>query len=709
VTYDIRFLQYYIFITQLKKVSPERFFQLNLTNMKQGRGFLAGLALTTGLSVLFLAPSCSDPFDYYNPPGDSPDPIYTQIKKQPDFSIFAQGIELVPELVNIIDASGLYTAFIPTDSAFEVYFEKKGISSIDQIPQDELSMLINYHLLYDLRFNYDFWYEQAFDPKNTYKPEDTRYLTRAVAPGYTVKDYLGRDLLVRTDNKFINVYVKELLARTAPIGGSYLEDYKIVYGKDADEININASTTVSDSTLIDLNAENGALHGIVKVIEPPDRIDEIIASNEQSQLFKQMLDKLTFLSPSGQVTPKGDSLYDISFGSAQTTLVPLATEAYMFTVFIPPDDVLAPLLGIIEGGFGGSFDSIPNSTLSVLFLNHITNGNLWDKDLQQGVKTIASPEKTTEVHGMVTSSQLASNGMVYFLDNVLMPDQLSSVTGPILLNKNYYLFSQALERAGTLRSLSNLEDVTNLKTVLAVPNEAFAEAGIVYEPSRNRFKRNNKTMTSTELKHLFEYHILRGEYSQADLQDRFYETENYMWLESRNGEFFGNEPGNIASITATFDWGANGFVHEVDRILVPPDQTLKSVLEANDEYSSFVKALSDNHLLDQFNITVSNGTYHTIFVPTNSAMDQFVPDTSYSMVDMLHYHLVETYDQPLFTFGTENGMYATMFDGMEIEVGIDGTNMTLNQDAVVIGTGNVLAISGVVQQIDKVLYPPAGE
>jgi len=675
--------------------------------MKQGLGILTRLAYVAGLTLLFLIPSCTDPFEYYNPPGDSPDPIYTQIKKIPEFSIFAQGIELVPELVDIIDASGLYSAFIPTDSAFQVYFNKKGIGSIDQLPPDELSMLINYHLLYELRFNYDFWYEQAFKPKNTYKPEDTRYLTRCTPPVYTVKDKLGRDLLVRTDSKYINVYVRELLARTAPIGGNYLNDYKIVYGKEADEININASTTVSDSTLIDLNAENGALHGLVEVVEPPDRIDEIISKSEDSQLFAQMMDKLALTYPSGLVTAEGDSLYDIVFGAGapQYEIVPLATEAAMITVFIPPDKVLAPLLGIIEGGFGGSFDSIPNATLSVLFLNHIADGSLWDKDIQQGVETVASPDKTTEVYSMVASSTLASNGMVYFLDDVLMPDQLSSVTGPILLNNDYYLFGKALERAGTLRSLSNLEDETNLKTVLAVPNEAFAEAGIIYEPTRDRFKRNNKTMTSTDLKHLFEYHVIRGEYSEADLEDRFYETENYMWLESRNGEFFGNEAGNILSITDTYDWGVNGYVHEVNKILVPPKQTLKSILESNDEYSSFVQALADNHLLDQFNATTSNGTYHTIFVPTNSVMDQFVPDSTYSLVDMLNYHLVETYDQPLFTFGTEDGLYETML-GEDIDVMIDQTSMTINQDAVVIGTVNVLAISGVVQQVDKILYPP---
>lgn len=677
--------------------------------MKLGRGFFARLACLAGLFVLSMLPSCSDPFDYYNPPGDSPDPIYTQIKKNPDFSIFAHGIELVPELVNIIDASGLYTAFIPTDSAFQVYFAKKGINSLEELPADELSMLINYHLLFDLRFLYDYWYEQAFNPKDTYLPENTRYLTRCSPPYYTRTGPLGRELIVRTENKYINVYVKELLSRTSPGGWNFLADYRNVYGKDADEININASTIVADSLKIDLNAENGALHGIVEVIEPPARIDEIIAGSDETQLFRQIMNKLTFLSPSGQVNIRGDSLYDISFGSAQTQLVPLASEEAMHTVFIPPDDVLAPLLGIIEGGFGGAFDSIPNSTLSLLFHNHMTIGSLWDNDLQQGIKTLVSPDKTTEVHHMVTSGTLASNGMVYYIDDVLMPDQLSSVTGPILLNQDYFLFGKALERAGSLYSLSNLEDETNLKTVLAVRNEVFEEAGITYEPNRNRFKRNNKTMTSTELKHLFEYHIIRGEYDEADLEDRFYETENYMWIESRNGEFFGNEAGNIAAITQTYDWGVNGYVHEIDHILVPPSQTLKAVLESHEEFSSFTQALSDNHLLDQFNITVSNGTYHSIFVPTNEVMDQFIPDTSYSLMDMLHYHMVETYDQPLFTFGTEEGMYETMLEDAEIEVGISGTNMTINQDAQVIGTGNMLGISGVVQQVDKILYPPSGE
>jgi uncharacterized surface protein with fasciclin (FAS1) repeats len=665
------------------------------------------MVLLWSLLLLFLSQSCSDPFDYYNPPGDSPDPIYTQITKHPDFSIFAEGLELVPELVRIIDASGLYTAFIPTDSAFQVYFDERGISSIDQIPEEELTLLMNYHLLFDLRFLYDFWYEQAFDPRNTYKPEETRYLTRCSPQPYAVQDKLGRELLVRTDNKYINVYTRELLSRAPSGGGNFLDDYRQVYDKAPDELNINASTIISDSLLVDLNAENGALHGIVEVIEPPDRIDEIISESDQATIFKEMMDKLAYLSPSGLVTAEGDSLYDISFGSTQTTLVPLASEEAMYTVFIPPDDVLGPLLGNIEGGFGGSFDSIPNSTLSLLFLNHIASGSLWSQDLEQGINPIDSPDKTLEVVGKITSNALASNGMVYYLDDVLIPDQLSSVAGPILLNQNYYLFGKALERAGTLTSLSNLEDEANLKTVLAVPNQAFTDAGIVYEPQRDRFKRNNKTMTSTELKHLFEYHILRGEYDTGDLEDRYYETENYMWVESRNGEFFGNEAGNILTISTTFDWGANGYVHEVDKILVPPDQSLKSILQSNDDYELFSQALADNYLLDQFSMTVSNGTYHSIFVPTNSAMEQFVPDSSYTLVDMLNYHLVETYTQPLFSFGTEDGMYETMLDGAEIEVQIDGTNMTINQDAQVIGTANNLGITGVIQQVDKILYPPA--
>jgi len=35
--------------------------------------------------------------------------------------------------------------------------------------------------------------------------------------------------------------------------------------------------------------------------------------------------------------------------------------------------------------------------------------------------------------------------------------------------------------------------------------------------------------------------------------------------------------------------------------------------------------------------------------------------------------------------------------------------MTINQDAVVIGNENNLAISGVVQQVDKVFYPSTEE
>jgi uncharacterized surface protein with fasciclin (FAS1) repeats len=574
------------------------------------------------------------------------------------------------------------------------------------LPPDDLSMLINYHLVFGLRFLYDFWYEQALDNQKPYTPGLTRYLTRCDPPEYTVIDELGRELIVRTQQKYINVYVEELLSRAGPEGPSYLGDYKKVYGKDLVDLAINASTVLNDSTKYDLNAENGALHAISEVVEPPRRIDELISESGTNLLFKEMMDKLTKLFTSGEVNAKKDSLYDIRFGSSGFGFAELANENDMYTVFIPPDDVLGPILGILEDGFGGNFDSIPNATLSILFLNHIVEGSKWEQDMVQGVSPIAYPGKTIEVLDMISSNTLASNGMVYEIDDVLMPDQLSSVAGPVLLNQNYLYFAKALERAGTLRSISNLDDETNIKTVLVVPNKAFTDAGIIYDPTRNGFKRDNKTMTSSEIKKIVENHVLRGSFDASDIEDRYYETENYLWLGARNGEFFGNETGNIASISITYDWPVNGYVHEVDKLLVAPDKSLRAILEADINYSAFTQALKENQLLDQFNVTISDGTYHTIFVPTNTAMDEFIADSAYGVTEMLQYHLVENFTQPLFTVGTENDFYETMLDGQEIEVEISGSNMLINQDALVIGTQNVLGISGVVQQIDKILYPP---
>jgi len=691
------------------QITSQDRFDETYSTMQKILKILTGFTCVTSIILLSLFPSCDDPYDYYNPPGDLPDPIYTQIKKESNFSIFASGIEMVPELQNIIDASGLYTAFIPTDSAFQEYFNEKGINSLADLSAEELQTLINYHLVFDLRFAYDFWYEQAFDQNNSFNQGETRYLTRCDPADYIVRDIRGRDLIVRAENKYINIYVKELLERTAKAGGNYVNDYKLVYGRDPVELNINASMMVSDSSLFDLNAENGALHGIREVIEPPERIDEIIASGNNTKLFKQIIDKLTILNPSGLVNSSGDSLYNITFGSKQTETAPIASEDNLFTVFLPPDKILAEFLGVMEEGFGGTFDNIPNTTLTELFLSHISEGSHWDKDISEGVKTLADPDKTLDLKKMITRTRLASNGMVYYVDEVLIPDKLSSVTGPLLLNQDLLTFSKALERAGSLPNLSNLEDEENLKTVLAIPTEAFADAGIIYEPTRNRFKRNNKTMTSKELKHLFEYHVIRGEYSAEEIEDGYYETENYMWVLAINGEFFGNEAGNILKITETFDWGMNGYVHVIDKVLVPPEKSLKNLLTTTEEYSSFATALAEHHLLDQFDILVSDGTYHTLFIPPNEEIDKLVADTNFTVEEILMYHIVETYDKPLFTIGTENGAFETFLEDAEIEVELDGTNMTINEDATVVGTANVLGISGVIQQVDKVLYPPIPE
>ena len=70
--------------------------------------------------------------------------VYTQILDQPDLSTFAKCIELTG-YDKIIDVSGSYTVFAPSNDAFNAWFASNGnYNSVEDVPVTELTKLVKY-------------------------------------------------------------------------------------------------------------------------------------------------------------------------------------------------------------------------------------------------------------------------------------------------------------------------------------------------------------------------------------------------------------------------------------------------------------------------------------------------------------------------------------------------------------------------------------
>ena len=77
--------------------------------------------------TVLLWTSCIDRFDNmekYQRPSWLEGKIYTQIASNPEMSIFAEMLELTG-YNEVLDKTGTYTAFVPSDSAFTIFLESK--------------------------------------------------------------------------------------------------------------------------------------------------------------------------------------------------------------------------------------------------------------------------------------------------------------------------------------------------------------------------------------------------------------------------------------------------------------------------------------------------------------------------------------------------------------------------------------------------------
>lgn len=102
--------------------------------------------LLYALLLLFLY-SCTQEQDIYKRPDWLAGKVYTQILAQPELSTFAKCIELTG-YDEILDVSGSYTVFAPSNEAFTKYFQQNTTyKSVEQIPLPELTKLVKYHIV----------------------------------------------------------------------------------------------------------------------------------------------------------------------------------------------------------------------------------------------------------------------------------------------------------------------------------------------------------------------------------------------------------------------------------------------------------------------------------------------------------------------------------------------------------------------------------
>jgi len=247
-------------------------------------------------------------------------------------------------LAEFLSTENNLTVFAPTDAAFAALLSDLGLSSLDEVPVADLTQILTYHVI------------------------GAKVMSTDLSTGYV-------PTLASFDSSPVSMYVT--------VGNT---------------VSINGSISV---TTADVEAENGVIHVVDKVILPPTVVNIALANENFTTLVQAVV---------------------------KAGLVDALSAEGPFTVFAPTNaafDALFAQLGI------SGVDDLTAEQLIPILTYHVVPGNVVSTELSSGeVGTLNGQNLSVDLSAgvKINSSEViaadiqGSNGVVHVIDQVLLPE-----------------------------------------------------------------------------------------------------------------------------------------------------------------------------------------------------------------------------------------------------------------------------------------------
>ena len=612
-----------------------------------------------------------------------------------DLSILVEAILKADEnentdLVGLLSGEGPFTVFAPTNDAFVSFLEDiEGYSSLEDFDtQEEKSLL-------------------------------AKILAYHVAQGIITSSEI-------TDGEILTTLQSEELR--------FIKSQTI---RIADKTNQSALVVKPD-----VNASNGIIHLVNKVLLPQEAIDaffprpnlvEIVIETEKLSLLEQAVIKTDLLETLQSEGP--------------------------FTVFAPEDEAFAQLLMALGDEFNSLDDFDTEEEIQLLrqiVLYHVIPGQtIPSTELQEGSVSSALTGNTLEIiskesafvigdatdipANILEVNFFASNGVAHIIDKVLLPQialeflskmQLENIVEIATSTNDLSLLVDALVQANA--GLVEALQTDGPFTVFAPTNHAFVQLLEALGDDYNSLSDFDTQEEKDLLVAILTYHVVQGSavFSSDISEGQQVSTLNgdFITFSLDNGVFL-NDKSNLPARVITPDIEAsNGVVHLIDKVLLPQiaidfinELQLKNIVEIaieSDDLSLLVDALvqANAGLVEALQ---TDGPF-TVFAPTNHAFVQLLEalgDDYHSLSDfdtqeekdllvaILTYHVVQ--GSAVFSSELTDGQEILTLQGEKIvaftthEVRIqDKSDIQAN-----VIQADIEASNGVIHVIDKVLLP----
>jgi uncharacterized surface protein with fasciclin (FAS1) repeats len=486
---------------------------------------------------------CKDGFDeYWQYDKKQEGFLFTKIKEDPQFSTFALALEKTG-VGAALNKAGVFTVFAPTNEAFKEYLATAGYDKIEAVPIDELTSTVNYHIVYFTWYHYDI--QKRYKANKT----DVYYLNRAA--------------------KYLELTVDEFNENTFQVNGVDVQSR-------------------------DVQAENGVVHAIKKVLPVRANIDQTLASMPEFSAFYQLTEVLAdyrTYDPSNSTDRDGDGRIDSAFYKSHPALgtsIGLAAEfqviqgnanrgvQHLTTVLAPTNAVLEAYLAPVLPNFYNRIDSLPPYYVQTLLLQHVfANGRLIPAEDLLAPTAPLVPLSGTAMNPTIKAADVAlpdvrvSNGVIHGINRVLESSRTKSAIGQAMKDPELREFMYALNRTGLMGTYAQS---TSAFTVLAPTNAAFRAAGI----NLKKMTLNGMQLSTAELTNIIRQHILTGDLPKSKLVNGTYAS---VLMRNNAGVPLRVTGATVATTTTpvysanilVYDYKgeSNGWLHKIDAVLLP--------------------------------------------------------------------------------------------------------------------------------------------
>jgi len=470
-------------------------------------------------------------------------------------------------------------------------------------------------------------------------------------------------------------------------------------------VDLNSGVKINNAmvTAADVKASNGVVHIIDKVLIP-----ENLEVPEQRSIVE-----IASETPSLSILVEALSLYP--------DLVDMLSADGSNTVFAPDNTAFGTMLNAI--GQTQLIDVPEDVIRNILEYHIIKSATIASKDLSNGqvAVTESGEEIMVSIDGsgvfisgsqVMTADIAASNGIIHLMKDVMLPPSILPIVGtivaPAYFNVNFTTLISAVMAADASILSTLLENGPSGSglTLFAPTNDAFEAAGITSLPD------------AATLNSVLSYHVLDATVMAGDLPSTGAGAP--LKVESLGGDFYISNKGagvfinGSSQVTATDILGTNGVVHVIDRMLLPPSQTVVDIAvslsqASNAEFTTLVSLLTDPMQADVLAAITADGPY-TIFAPTDAAFAEISGVTSgltnEQISDVLKYHVVGA---QVYSTDLEDGLSPATYNTQTVTINL-GSSVTIsdmdesNMDATVTAV-NINGTNGVIHVIDKVLIP----